>query len=174
MLKPLTPGAEERLGSPRPGRPGHSLERRHDAGGLNLKTSIGNWVFSSTVNGRFQVERMAPMISSVANQNTTLNVLNRSSQPLARAASAVSTAESAVLRAIDRIAGNERTGIELSQRQDDRAAVDPQRSGIQEMDQEDMAGDAAELIRQKTALRANVAVLKTSDRMVGTLLDIFG
>jgi flagellar hook protein FlgE len=36
----------------------------------------------------------------------------------------------------------------------------------------DLAGEAVERIGAETALKANVAVLKTADEMAGTLLDI--
>lgn len=36
----------------------------------------------------------------------------------------------------------------------------------------DLAGESVERIEAETALKANVAVLKTADRMYGSLLDI--
>lgn len=113
------------------------------------------------------------MISSVSGLATPLKSVNRSAQPLARTGSAVVTAEQAAVRAIDQVTSNERTAIDISQRQEDRAAVDPQRPDIRSTGQ-DEAGDMAELLNRRTELRANGAVLRSYNRTVGTLLDVFG
>ena len=114
------------------------------------------------------------MFPSVSNPSSfSNNSLMRAGQAVVRQDSAVAAAEGSTLRAIGSVpAGNRQNGISNSQRQDDRDATEL-KTGARDNDR-DFAAAAADLMVQKNTLRASVAVLKTTDHMVGSLLDVMG
>ena len=117
------------------------------------------------------------MISSISNLGNAFgaNPYRRAAQAVVNQDTAVGAAEEAALRAINQVgAGDQGTEVANSLSQDDRGAVNAKEANLQQIeDDQDLVGATASLLAEKTALRASVAVLKTADRMTGSLLDIF-
>lgn len=118
------------------------------------------------------------MISSVSYlTNPYKGPASRSSDKTTRPGSAMAGATEAIDRAIDQVeAGVERTGVETSQRQDDRQqAIDPRQSSQSQMSalERDPVAAMTAMIESKASVSANIAVIKTMDRTVGTLIDVF-
>lgn len=116
------------------------------------------------------------MISSISNLGNSLGTspFRRAAQAVVSQNAAVGAAEEAALRAINQVAaGGQGTEVADSFSQDDREAVNPNEAKLRDMGEREFVGAAADLLAEKTAMRANVAVLKTADKMVGNLLDTF-
>ena len=114
------------------------------------------------------------MISSVQNVNSTLNTFGRTINPGARNPAGSGIAESGVARVVDKVDSNASVGVELPQGALSQSVSDQlEKMQANELD-ENLAEETANLVAQKASFRSGIAVLKTADRMVGTLLDVIG
>lgn len=115
------------------------------------------------------------MISSVQNVSTTLTGFGRNASGGVRNPAHAATASPADVRVVGQVENNESIGMELPQRDGLMAAQLPTAGwDIQAPGAEDPVQEVAGLITQKAAVRSNIAVIKTKDRMLGSLLDVIG
>jgi len=113
------------------------------------------------------------MISSISTVNPTLNGLGRGLSSAVRSLQATPDPSLDSVRTVGQVGGNDAIGVGLPQREATRQPVALDDGMNEDLAQEPVAA-AVGLIQDKTALRSSIAVLKTADRMVGTLLDVFG
>lgn len=114
------------------------------------------------------------MISSVSYlTNPYKNNPSRSTDKSPRPGSAVAGATEAIDRAIDQIdSGAEKMQTESFSRSDEQPVIDSQRGQARGAERDPVQG-AVEMMTGQATASANIAVMKSMDRMVGTLLDVF-
>lgn len=118
------------------------------------------------------------MISSVSYlTNPYKGAPSRSSDKMPRPGSAVAGATEAIERAIDQVDSSaERMGVEAFPHPDERQqAIDPRQSSQSQLSalERDPVAAMTEMLASKATVSANIAVIKTMDRTIGTLIDFF-
>ena len=114
------------------------------------------------------------MISSVQNVTSTLNTFGRAINPGMRNPAGAENGGAGGVRTVGKVESNASVGVELPQGDLSQSVADQLEKMQANALDEDLAEDTANLIAQKAAFRSGIAVLKTADRMVGTLLDVVG
>ena len=113
------------------------------------------------------------MISSLPNQGLPLNCNGRALVSGARGGEQTPAPEAEWNRAVDQAADNKKVGVELSRKEEAGRRDRTHESGAGRWD-DDPVEQASRIIADKTKVRAGIAVLKSADRMIGTLLDVVG
>lgn len=103
------------------------------------------------------------MIHSVNHLSQTLDQFSRGLATTARHAARLATPADEPVRPVDNVDNQTSVGIGLPQTEESRP---------QPQEEVDLSSDIARNVAQEAAARSSIAVVKTADQMVGSLLDV--